>query len=368
MNTTSGKRQHSRRSFIGILSAALTSAMVAGAAGSAKAAGNTNLGPAGQTGATAELVAAAKKEGALTFYGVAQQDAYDKIFAEFMKDYPEIKVKATRVKSANFLERVMLEFKSGDIKADLVHAASEMAELEGAGAIVPYNGVDKAQQERSLFPPPKDLAGLVTDAILTKHVDYNASMLSKDKLPKSWEDLTDPKWKGKLALDIEGYEWFGAMWKSMGPEKADKFMKALAPNVVLREGATHIMELMIAGEFPISLEAYGHRIVDFQKQGAPVDIVRPQLQPVPVIPSYWGAIKGTPHPNAAKLALHWLISDRGQEAQAKAGRIPVLKGFNHPVLKWLQEEGGIKTFVIEPRTIDYTDVAKRFNAYFVRSK
>jgi ABC-type Fe3+ transport system substrate-binding protein len=137
---------------------------------------------------------------------------------------------------------------------------------------------------------------------------------------------------------------------------------------VLREGATHIMELMIAGEFPISLEAYGHRIVDFQKQGAPVDIVRPQLQPIPVIPSYWGAIKGTKHPNAAKLALHWLISDRGQEAQAKAGRIPVLKGFNHPVLKWLQEEGGVKTFVIEPRTIDYTDVAKRFNSYFVRSK
>lgn len=351
------------RGLIGIVSAVLLSAAVSGAAHAA----STDLGPAGQTGATAELVAAAKKEGALTFYGTAQQDAYDKIFAEFMKDYPQIKVTATRVRTSNFLERVLLEFKSGEIKADVVHASSEVAELEEAGAIVPYEGVDKAQQERYRFPAPKNLRGMVTDAILVKFVDYNTNALKKEQLPKSWDDLVDPKWKGKLALDIEGYEWFAAMWKTMGPEKADKLMKGLAQNVVLREGATHIMELMVAGEFPISLEAYGHRIVDFQKQGAPVDVIRPIIEPVTVIPSYWGAIQKSKHPNAAKLALHWLASDRGQEAQAKAGRVPVLKTGSHPVLKWL-DEGKVKTFVIEPKSINYTEVAKQFNSYFVRSK
>ena len=360
MNGLSGIWQRKGRGLVAVLAGALMSA-----AAIAPALAADNIGPAGQTGATAELVAAANKEGALTFYGVAHQDAYDTIFKEFMKDYPKIKVKATRVKSANFLERVLLEYKSHDIKADLLHAASEMGELEDAGAIVPYRGVDAYQQAHYRYPAPKDLPGLVTDAILTKTADYNTNALTKDQLPKSWNDLTDPKWKGKLGLDIEGYEWFAAMWNTLGPEKADKLMKGLAPNVVLREGATHIMELMVAGEFPISLEAYGHRVVDFQKQGAPVAIIRPQLQPTVVIPSYWGAVKGSAHPNAAKLALHWLASDRGQEAQAKAGRIPVLKGFNHPVLKWLDEEGGIKTFVVEPKTINYTEVAKRFNSYFV---
>ena len=91
------------RGLIGAVAALL---MTAGAAGA------QDLGPAGTTGATAELVAAAKKEGVLSFYGTAQQDAYDTIFREFMKDYPQIKVTATRVRTANFLERVLLEYKS----------------------------------------------------------------------------------------------------------------------------------------------------------------------------------------------------------------------------------------------------------------
>ncbi len=350
-----------RKAAKGLIGAVAALLMTAGAAGA------QDLGPAGTTGASAELVAAAKKEGTLVFYGTAQQDAYDAIFKEFMKDYPQIKVSATRVRTANFLERVLLEYKSGDNKADVVHASSEVADLEEAGAILNYTGVDKAQAERYRFPAPKTMPGMVTDALLVKFVDYNTNMIKPADLPKSWDDLLDPKWKGKLALDIEGYEWFAAMWKFMGPEKADKFMKGLAPNVVLREGATSIMELMVAGEFPISLEAYGHRIVDFQKQGAPVDIVKPPFQPVVVIPSYWGAIKTAKNPNAAKLALHWLASDRGQAAQAAAGRVPVLKTGNHQVLKWLDEYKP-ETFVVEPKSIDYTAVAKQFNTYFVRSK
>lgn len=360
-----GMTTHLPRKTRGLIGAVAAILMTATGAGALQA---QDLGPAGQTGATAELVAAAKKEGSLVFYGTAQQDAYDTIFAEFMKDYPQIKVSATRVRTANFLERVLLEYKSGDNKADVVHASSEVADLEEAGAIEPYLGVDKAQQERYRYPAPKAMPGMVTDAILVKFVDYNTNMLKPADLPKTWDDLLDPKWKGKLALDIEGYEWFAAMWKTMGPEKADKFMKGLAQNVVLREGATQIMELMVAGEFPISIEAYGHRIADFQKQGAPVDIVKPVFQPVTVIPSYWGSIKTAKHPNAAKLALHWLASDRGQAAQAKAGRVPVLKtGVDHPVLKWL-DDGKPATYVIEPKGIDYTEVAKQFNTYFVRAK
>ncbi|HET9149209.1 MAG TPA: extracellular solute-binding protein, partial [Alphaproteobacteria bacterium] len=246
MNGKSNKWTLSRRGALGVMSGALAAAALPRAV---RAAGKGDLGPAGQTGASAELVAAAKKEGAVVFYGEAQQNAYDKIFAEFMKDYPEIKATATRVKSANFLDRVLLEVKSGNIKADVVHASSDMANLEQAGAFVPYHGVDKAQQERYSFPAPKNMPGLVTDSILTKHVDYNTTMLTKDQLPKSWDDLTNPKWKGKLGLDIEGYEWFAAMWNTLGAEKADKLMKGLAKNVVLHEGSTNVMELMVAGEY-----------------------------------------------------------------------------------------------------------------------
>jgi iron(III) transport system substrate-binding protein len=361
MNDQSQSRQRPARRLIGVLALGLIAALAPGLAPAAD-----GLGPAGQTGATAELVAAAKKEGALTFYGVAQQDAYDTIFKAFMKDYPEIKVTAVRVRTSNFLERVLLEHKSGNNKADLMHASSEMADVVQAGVIEPYKGVDAYMKKAFQFPAPEKLPGLVTDAILTMHVVYNTDAIKKDQLPKSWDDMTQAKWKGKLGLDVEGYEWFAAMWNTLGAEKADKLMKGLAQTVVMREGATHIMELMVAGEFPIAIQMYGHRTVDFQKKGAPVDVVKPLIGPVPVIPSFWGASVKSAHPNAAKLALHWLASDNGQAAQAAAGRIPVLKGFKHPVLNWLSEEGGVQTYVIHPGSIDYTAVAKQFNSYFVR--
>lgn len=311
----------------------------------------------------AALVEAAKKEGALTFYGAAGQDVYDKIFADFQKDYPDIKVSATRVATSGLKERVLTEVRSGKVNVDLVHASSEHADFVSAGAIDPT--VVPWAKDVSISPAPEKL-GIVAESLLSKHVIYNSSMLKKEETPKSWQDLTDPKWKGKLALELGAYEWFYAlretMKQSQGEEKTRQFFTDLAKNIVLREGSTQILEFMAAGEFPINLESYGHRYVAFKRDGAPFELVMPQLEPVAVIPSYWGAIKGSPRPNAAKLAQHWILTDNGQAAELKADRIPIVRSAQGTAYAPLFEN--VKTFPMHAGDLDYETVAKEFNSYF----
>jgi iron(III) transport system substrate-binding protein len=310
-----------------------------------------------------EIIDAAKKDGALTFYGAATQDVYDKIFADFQKAFPEIKVTATRVATSGLKERVMTEFRSGRVQVDLVHASSETADFAEAGAIDPTHVA--WEKDMSLAPAP-DKLGVVADSLLSRHVVYNTNLLQKADLPKTWQDMLDPKWKGKLALELSSYEWYYALRETMkqarGEDRTKQFFADLAKNVVLREGSTQIMEFLAAGEFPINLDAYGHRYVSFKRDGAPFEIIMPQLEPVALIPSYWFAIKGSPHPNAAKLAQYWILTDAGQAAELRADRIPIAKTVKDSPFTPLLTN--VKTFAMHAGDLDYDAVAKEFNAVF----
>ncbi len=310
-----------------------------------------------------DVVEAGKKDGALTFYGAATQDVYDKMFADFQKDFPEIKVTATRVASSGLKQRVMTEFSSGKIQVDLVHASSETADFAAAGAV----GAVKVPWEKdvAVAPSPEKL-GVVAESMLSRHVIYNTNLVKKEEVPKSWQDLTDPKWRGKLALEMSSYEWYFALRESMkqslGEDKAKQLLAALAKNVVLREGSTQIMEFLAAGEFPFNLDAYGHRLVAYKRDGAPLELVTPQLEPIPLLPSYWTAIKGSPHPNAAKLAQYWVLTDHGQAAELRADRIPIAKNIKDNPYSGLFQ--GVKTYAMHAGDLDYDAVAKEFNAVF----
>jgi iron(III) transport system substrate-binding protein len=89
-----------------------------------------------------------------------------------------------------------------------------------------------------------------------------------------WDNLLQPKWKGKISIDQEEYKWYAAMLAAWGKEKAHKFMTALAKQgIQWRKDHALIVQLMAAGEFPLSI-AYAHRIEDMKNQGAPVEWVQ----------------------------------------------------------------------------------------------
>ena len=130
--------------------------------------------------------------------------------------------------------------------------------------------------------------------------------MPKERAPKNWDDLLDPQWKGKIAMDEEMYSWYAAMAVAWG-EKAQHFMKALAKqDIQLRTGQSLIAQLMASGEFPMAM-VLAHRIEQMKEQGAPVEWVT-TLDPVTVSLHPVGVAAKAPHSNSAKLFIDFVLS------------------------------------------------------------
>ena len=150
-------------------------------------------------------------------------------------------------------------------------------------------------------------------------------MVDNKDLPKTYEDLLLPRWKGKIGISLDEAEWFIGMMDFLGEEKGRQFMKRLAEqNPVLRHGRSVTAMLMLAGEFPLALG-----VVQTTRQrieaGAPIDMINlsaPTLAGMRMI----GVHANAPHPNAAKLLLNFLLSKEGQTIYQQNSYDPVRIG------------------------------------------
>ena len=139
-------------------------------------------------------------------------------------------------------------------------------------------------------------------------------------LPKSYNDLLKPEWKGNIGMDSKAYEWFGTMLKAMGEEKGLAYMRELAKQTQLRAGRTLLAQLVAAGEFKGGLTAYSQTFEVLKPAGAPVDWI--YLNPVFANIHPTGISAKAPHPNAARLFMDFVLSKRGQEVIRAMNRIP----------------------------------------------
>jgi len=228
---------------------------------------------------TQKLIDGAKKEGALVWYMSASIEDAQAILLAFNKKYPFLKTDFFRAGSARLFNRIMNEVRAGKVLFDLVAVRGlETHQLVKAGLLQPY-----VSPESAAYPAGfKDSKGYWVDYFDSYNViGYNTQLVARDQAPKSWEDLLDPKWKGKIALDEENFSWYGAMTQKWGTEKTQRYMRALAKqDIQLRNGQTLIAQLMAAGEFSVAM-VLAHRIEKMKEQGAPVAWVT-TLDPVTV--------------------------------------------------------------------------------------
>ena len=157
-------------------------------------------------------------------------------------------------------------------------------------------------------------------------IGYNPKMVPPKDAPKDWDDFLDPKWKGKIGMDQEEYEWYAATMRYWGKEKALKFHRALAKQgVQWNRGHTMISQLMAAGEFPLGI-VYAHRIESMKKAGAPVEWIK-TADPIFVTLSPVAVAAKARHPNAAKLLMDFILSKEAQlvlrNANRSSGRLDV---------------------------------------------
>lgn len=143
---------------------------------------------------------------------------------------------------------------------------------------------------------------------------YNTDLIPAGEAPRSWEDLLDPKWKGKLGLTTDMKAWYMLALdeRGWGIKRTEAFLAKLREQKpIWASGHSAGHNLMIAGEFPIMAEDYFRYIFKSREDRAPVDWVRVNVIPVPG--SYYLLHQKAPHPSAAKLFLEWYLSPQGMD-------------------------------------------------------
>ena len=223
----------------------------------------------GQTDEKAKLVEGAKKEGKLVWYTSTNVTESKPLLDDFEKQHPFVKGEIFRASGEKTLNRIVTEARAGRSEFDLV-TISEVDALVEAKMLQSY----RSPEAKSFIPEFKDPNGHWTAVYINyATIGYNPKLVSEKEAPKQWEDLLDPKWRGKLSIDQEQYPWYGTLHKAWGRERAQKYMRALAKqNIQWRKGHTLIAQLMAAGEFPLGV-VYAHRIEEMKQRGAPVEWV-----------------------------------------------------------------------------------------------
>ncbi|HEU4767962.1 MAG TPA: ABC transporter substrate-binding protein [Pyrinomonadaceae bacterium] len=136
--------------------------------------------------------------------------------------------------------------------------------------------------------------------------------VSPQEAPKNWEDLLHPRWKDKLGMDDEEYFWYAGMLKHWGEAKGKKYMEALAKQgIQWRNGHNLLVELMGAGEYPVSVVIYPERAEQLKAKGQTVEWVK-TTDPILVNMDIMGIAAKAPHPNAAKLFFNYVLSKEAQ--------------------------------------------------------
>jgi ABC-type Fe3+ transport system substrate-binding protein len=263
-----------------------------------------------------QLITGAKKEGKLVVYASATAPQLQMYFTAFNKRYPFIKTEYFRTGKQKLVSKILFEEQAKQRIADVVHTSViETHILKRRGALSRYVPMEAA----SLPSQYKDPEGLWTSAYASGTLlGYNSRQVKRAEIPKTYEELLNPRWKNSIAIDSNKIEWFAMLLKLKGRP----FMEKLAAlNPTLRDGNTLVLQLLAAGEFPVSAGVYEYSIEDMKTKGAPVDWFG--LEPV-ITYTVAASLPSHPNnPNSAKLFIEWLLSKEGQEVINQYGRVPI---------------------------------------------
>ena len=271
----------------------------------------------------------AKREGKLVILGTETPQEMSGMIRAFNQRYPFITVEYTKAPTMVRDEKALLAAKQGKPIADLVTAiGGRTAAFVDAGVLMDTSNLPVWNS----YPKEHKLLGKYLGGPFVRYwsLAYNTNLVPKNEVPTSWEDLLQPKWKGKVAANsISRLVTFVPLWYAWGGEKSTRFLQALLDNglQVRKEGHDASIKLLEAGEYSLLITAGEYQVYQDQQKGAPADWVA--LDPVPVTPAAPMAVmKDAPHPYAVRIYVNWLLSEEGQRVYAaETGTFPV-----HPKL------------------------------------
>jgi len=276
-----------------------------------------------QAGDQDAILEGAKKEGVLVVYTSMSVDQVQRILDAFKTRYPFLKTTMFRAVGERLLTKIMTEAQAGKYDFDAVQSAESQAYfLKKKNLLQRYVSPEAKHIQKPFFDPDGYWTAVY---IMPNVIAYNTRMVKRNEVPKTDEDLLQPKWKGKMGMDHTKPEWFAWKLKRMGEEKGLAYMKKLgAQEFRLYAGLSVVTNLLAAGEFLLVLNTYLHNVEDIKRKGAPVDWIAQdpiftKFQPL-------GIGSKAQHPNAAKLFTDFMLSEEGQKVIASFGRVPTRRG------------------------------------------
>ena len=294
-----------------------------------------------------KIVAAAKKEGTLTIYTTFAERDQPALLEPFESKYG-IKVVVWRGGTDKVLQRTIAEDRAKRNTVDVIHfGAPEMEALSREKILQEVSSPVHKDLQPGSVPKHREWAATLLSVWVQA---YNTRLIRRQDLPKTYADLLDPRWKGKLGIEAKNEDWFASVVDVMGGgEKGLRFFRDLVAKNGLspRTGHTLLNNLVIAGEVPLALDIYNYMPEQAKRKGAPIDWFA--LQPAVARSNAIGIARRAPHPNAALLFYEYMLGEEGQRVLVEMDYVPS----NMKVASPLK---GVKILQTDPiRTLDESD-------------
>jgi ABC-type Fe3+ transport system substrate-binding protein len=292
-----------------------------------------------------KVIEAAKKEGQLVWYNSIIAPHAQKVLDEFMKKYPFIQATFWRGSGLKVYTKLTTEARTNKFDWDVLSLsdAESILLVKQQGFITAYDSPERQAYNSDV----KDDEGYWTGFYaLPTGLGFNTNLVRKDEVPKTYQDLLDPKWKGgKISVDTEGEQLLIGLMDAWGKEKAVDYLKKLAlQKPAIGRGNSNRIQLAAAGEYPLVI-AYTSTIQNIAVKGTPIDWVN--LEPVVVkIDALTLGAKST-HPNAGRLLIDFILSEEGQTLMKNLNRAPLRNGVEAKPAKL---NSGFKRVVLRPET------------------
>ncbi len=260
------------------------------------------------------LVDGAKREKELTLYSSIPTDDIAVLAAAFDKRYG-VKVKAWRADSEGFLQRIVGEARARRFEVDIVAGSSSALEpLYRENLLQEVKSPELAELIPVAIPPHRQWVAIYLNTVVQA---YNTALVRQDTLPKTYRDLLEPQWKGRLGIEAEDFDWFAQVVTRIGEAQGLRLFRELVAGngVSVRKGHNLLVNLVAAGEVPLALTVYGFQAEQAKRKGAPLDTF--VIPPAIARATAEGLARNAPHPNAAVLFFDFLL---GEGQQILAGR------------------------------------------------
>jgi iron(III) transport system substrate-binding protein len=288
------------------------------------------LGAAEPAPVTPALIEAARREGKVVWYTSVDLPLAEKVAKAFEAKYPGVAVRVERSGAERVFQRIGQEYGSRIHAVDVVNSsdASHFIVWKREGWLAPYVPEDVA----TYYPPEhRDPDGMFASfRAWLSVIGYNTTLVKPEEAPKSFADLLDPKWKGKIVKAHPGYS--GTILTATYQIARDlgwSYLEKLSrQNVMQVQSSADPPKKLALGERAIMADGNEYNLFQLKEAGQPVEIVYP-TEGAPLIVGPNGLFKDAPNPNAARLLQSFMFSVEAQQFIVDVGGLRSL----HPLVK-----------------------------------